>query len=205
MCAAVEQKQWQHCPNTFWQHRIIIFVCSATNIPLILYNFWRGIWYVMLRCSFSAPEQPVIEVGECLVYSELRGISTDGVICPAVKSNRAKQSNLKQSVNVSYPTCTLSVSLFLLLITFQIHYSQGWNNVEEEKLSSSNHISIMIHAISDSASLFIALLVMAPSPLVSLPLISSKGALTRMDRYWVSSVVPRTLFFFSDNIRVSPK
>lgn len=93
----------------------------------------------MQRCWFSAPEHAVIDVG-------LR--------CPhrwtVLPGSEEQQSRTESSKTER----TISFSVYCMLNTFFTG--------QEEKLSSS--LTIMIHAICDSASLFIALLVMAPSP-----------------------------------------
>lgn len=112
------------------------------------------------RLVLSSCEHPVIKVGRVSGLSRFEKVPTHGLFCLAVQSNRRAQSNLKHSVNVSYFTCSLSVSLFLT--KYIIHRNK--TNLERKKYPAA----IVIHAVSDSASLFIALLMMAPSPLVSL-------------------------------------
>lgn len=65
-------------------------ICSATHLPLILYFFFEEEFGM---CS-DAPEHPIIDVRK---VSGLLGIER-----PRLKSNRAKQSNLKVSVFVLY-------------------------------------------------------------------------------------------------------
>lgn len=98
------------------------------------------------------------------------------IVLPGSEEQQSKTESSKTE-------CTISISVYCMLNPFFTG--------QEEKLSSS--LTVMIHAICDSASLFIALLVMAPSPCVSL---HYYWTLTRMDRCWVNSPIIRTLYLF---------
>lgn len=139
----------------------------------------------MQRCQFSAPEHAVIDVGMWCGIERPPQMDCSAWQWRATEQNRVILSR-------AY-LCLISFSVYCMLNTFFTG--------QEEKLSCSNHLTIMIHAICDSAGSFIALSPWWHQALVCL-YSNIEHSQEWIDRCWVNSPIhSRSLFLnFSQTI-----